>query len=264
MGLATVTGTVLAQRARRGDVRAELARLADACAIEIVTENPTFPVESKHGVINGKPARQATFQSYAQLFVPEWSLYPPELVRRAKLKRIVFCEELTFAEQRRGAIPDYEHDTLYFDVTARGSNSPSYRRKVIHHEFFHVIDYADDGLVYEDKTWAALNPPDFKYGDGGRAAQGNENMSVLTDKRPGFLNLYSTTGVEEDKAEMFANLLVDFAYVERRTRKDEVLLAKAERMRTLLAEFCPDMNDEFWKTVRAVKRNNDRPEESER
>ena len=251
-----------AQRAPRADVGAELARLAEKYAIEIVTDGATFPVKTEHGVVDGKPAKRAAIAAYATLFIPEFSLYPPELVKRAQLKRIVLCDELTFADQRRGAIPEYGSDTLYLDVS-RGNYSPSYLRKVIHHEFFHIVDYKDDGEVYADEQWAALNAPGFKYGGGGKSAQGESNASILTDKVPGFLTTYATTGVEEDKAELFANLLVDFAYVEKRARKDKVLAAKAERMRELLAAFCPEMNAAFWDTVRAKTRNNDRPEPRE-
>ncbi len=62
---------------------------------------------------------------------------------------VVRARELTFAGQRRNAIPDFEHDTLYLDVS-RGAYSKSYFRKVIHHEFFHIIDYRDDGSLYND------------------------------------------------------------------------------------------------------------------
>jgi hypothetical protein len=251
-----------AQRAPRKDVGAELARLAERYAIDIVADAPAFPVKTEHGVVDGKPAKHAALQAYATLFIPEFSLYPPDLVKRAQLKRIVLCEDLTFADQRRGAIPEYGSDTLYLDVS-RGNYSPSYLRKVIHHEFFHIIDYKDDGKVYADEQWAALNAPGFKYGGGGKSAQGEQNASILTDKVPGFLTMYATTGVEEDKAEMFANLLVNFANVEKRGRKDKILAAKAERMRELLTEFCPEMNEAFWNTVRTMKRNNDRPEARE-
>jgi hypothetical protein len=60
--------------------------------------------------------------------------------------------------------------------------------------------------------------------------------------------------VEEDKAEVFANLIVDFAYVEVRAKKDRVLNAKVERMKELLVKFCPAMNDELWDKVRKLKR----------
>ena len=81
--------------------------------------------------------------------------------------------------------------------------------------------------------------------------------SILTDKYSGFLNYYSTTGVEEDKAEVFANLIVDPAYVENRIKNDAVLRAKVKMMQKLLRSFCPDVNAAFWKRVRLMKRSHD-------
>ncbi len=232
-----------------------LAKTARAYGIEVVTTDPTFPVKTNHGKIDGKAADKKEIRVYGALFVAEFELYPPDLVTRAKLKRVVFCDELSFAGQRRNAIPDYENDTLYLDVV-RGNSNRTYMRKVLHHEFFHIIDYRDDGLVYEDERWANLNPPDFKYDrGGGKGAQGVADTSVLTDKYPGFLNHYSTTGVEEDKAEVFANLIVDVSDVADRAKKDKVLAAKVERMKELLTEFCPEMNQQFWTKVEKVKRD---------
>lgn len=232
-----------------------LAKLAKTYKIEIVTTAPTFPVQTAHGKIEGKAAGKKDVENYSGLFVAEFGLYPPDLIKRSKLKRVVLCDELSFAGQRRNAIPDYENDTLYLDVV-RGKENKTYVRKVIHHEFFHIIDYRDDGQVYEDERWAKLNPADFKYDrGGGTGAQGTADTSVLTDKYPGFLNHYSTTGAEEDKAEVFANLIVDGAYVADRAKKDKVLAAKVERMKELLAKFCPEMSDKFWAKVDKIKRD---------
>jgi hypothetical protein len=231
----------------------ELEKLAGCYNIEVVTADPALPVKTWHGTIDGRRADKKALQEYAGLFVPEFSLYPADLVKRARLRRVVLCRHLSFAGQRRNAVPDYEHDTLYLDVS-RGTHSKAYLRKVIHHEFFHIIDYRDDGSVYRDERWASLNPPGFKYGRGGRAAQDLRETSVLTSRYAGFLNHYSTTAVEEDKAEVFANLVVDPAYVEGRAQKDRVLKAKTERMKELLAAFCPEMNGRFWEKVRGMKR----------
>ena len=231
----------------------ELEKIARAYKIEIVAVDPVFPVKTTHGLIEGKKVVGPELQNYITLFAPEFTLYPRELLQRSQLKRVVLCTELSFAGQRRNAIPDFEHDALYLEAS-RGAYNKSYMRKVIHHEFFHIIDYRDDGSVYQDERWAALNPEDFKYGNGGQAVQDVHTTSLLTKKFPGFLNHYSTTGVEEDKAEMFANLIVDRDYVEDRARTDKVIEAKVERMRVLLAAFCPEMNDEFWKKVRQTKR----------
>jgi hypothetical protein len=204
-------------------------------------------------MIDGKAATQIELQGYTSLFATEFAIYPPDLLQRSQLKRVVLCGELAFAGQRRNAIPDFEHDTLYLDVS-RGAYSKPYLRKVIHHEFYHIIDYRDDGSVYRDERWAALNPDNFKYGTGGRTAQDLKETSALTNKYPGFLNHYSTTGVEEDKAEIFANLIVDPEYVETRAINEHVINAKVERMKDQLAKFCPEMNNEFWERVRKIKR----------
>lgn len=223
-----------------GDVSGELEKVARAYQIEIVSADPVFPVKTLHGLIEGKGAEGKELESYVGLFASEFMLYPTDFVKRSGLKRVVLCKELSFAGQRRNAIPDYEHDVLYLDVS-RGTCSKDYLRAVIHHEFFHIIDYRDDGLVYKDERWTALNLAEFKYGSGGRNAQDLQETSVLTDRFPGFLNHYSTTAVEEDKAEVFANMIVNPVYVGDRGKKDVVLRAKVERMRALLVDFCPDM-----------------------
>ena len=214
--------------------------------IKIVSADPVFPVKTFYGAIDGKAAVADDLRNYSRLFAAEFSLYALSLVKKTRLKRVIFCRTLSFAGQRRTAIPDFEHDDLYFDVES-GKADPIYLRKVIHHEFFHIVDLRDDGKLYEDERWKNLNPSEFKYGTGGKNAQNVSDTATLTEKYPGFLNHYSTTGVEEDKAEVFANLIVDAVYVAQRAQTDRVLSAKAERMKELVAEFCAEMDGAFWR-----------------
>lgn len=249
-----LAGALCAGDKAPADALAELEKIAATYKIDIVTADVGLPVKTFHGLIDGKSSGTRELAAYARLFAAEWALYPPDFIKRSQLTRVVLCTELTFAGQRRNAVPDFEHNVLYLDV-ARGTYSRPYLRKVIHHEFFHIVDLRDDSNLYQDERWEGLNRADFKYGSGGKNAQGLAQTSVLTDKYPGFLNHYSTTGVEEDKAEVFANLIVDPGYVEDRARKDRVLEAKIKRMRKLLADFCPDLNDDFWEKVRTRKRS---------
>ncbi|MGZ8844818.1 MAG: putative zinc-binding metallopeptidase, partial [Pyrinomonadaceae bacterium] len=230
------------------DAAAKFSTIAQAYHIEIITGAMTFPVKTTYGLIEGKPAERKDLENYSGVFASEFTVYPTSLVKLSRLKRIVICIELSFAGQRRNAIPDFEHDTLYLDPS-RGSYSPTYMRKVMHHEFFHIIDYLDDGELYQDERWSSLNPPGFKYGTGGINAQSLSSSSLTTDQFPGFLNYYSTTGVEEDKAELFAFLIVDPRYIEQRIKSDAVVRAKVKFMMELLHTFCPELNDEFWKKV---------------
>jgi hypothetical protein len=227
--------------------------VAKRYGLTIVTVEPRFPVQMKTGEIDGGAAAKADVESYAAIFNFEWSLYPPELIKKTRLKTIVFCKDLSFARQRRTAVPDFEHDVLYLDVV-RGRDDDRYVRKVIHHEFFHLIDLRDDGKLYEDDRWAGLNPPGFKYGMGGAKLQDDPTVTSTGRDAPGFLNRYAASGVEEDKAEIFAHMMVEPKAMAARAKNDKYVRAKLERMRELLAEFTPKMDEAFWERVEKAER----------
>jgi len=213
--------------------------------LSVVCEAPRFPVVSKLGRIEGKPAQKSDLDSYGILLAEEWNRYPVELVAKTGLKRIILCQDLAYNGQKRTAIPDFIHDDLYLDVS-RGRYNEGYVRKVIHHEYFHIIDWRDDGQLYRDPIWAALNPPGFHYGAGGAAVQNDSTVSLLTDTLPGFLTKYSASGVEEDKAELFAHVLVEPETVAKRAEKDPVLAAKVARLKELLQSYVPSLTAAFW------------------
>ncbi len=221
--------------------------------IDIVSQSVRFPVKTTHGDITGSEAPARDAGSYASLFVCEWSMYPRELVKKTGLRCVVFCKDLSFAGQPRTAIPDFEHDTLYLDVT-RGRHDENYVRKVIHHEFFHIVDLKDDGRVYEDERWGRLNPPGFRYGPGGAKFQNDPTATTTGKDLPGFMNRYATAGVEEDKAEMFAHMMVEPQRVAARIEADKYVRAKVERMREIMAAFSPQAGDDFWTAVIKAER----------
>ncbi len=249
LSAALLAAPLSAQESRAPD----LDSLGKNYGIRIVTASPRFPVEMNTGKIDGSAAAKTEVESYAALFAFEWSFYPPELVRKTRLKSVVFCKDLTFAGQRRTAVPDFEHNVLYLDVV-RGRNNDRYKRKVIHHEFFHVIDLRDDDHLYEDERWAKLNPSGFKYGPGGINLQNDPTVTDPKKDTPGFLNRYATSGVEEDKAEVFAHLMVEPKEMADRAAKDKYLRAKIERMKELLSSFTPRAGADFWKKVENAER----------
>ena len=143
-------------------VDSKLAQLAAEYRVDIVDKNIGFPIRIPAGSITGKPADAADLESYGPILIEEFGKYPVELILKTRLKRIVLCAELAYEGQKRNAVPDFANNTLFLDVATAKSNQ-RYLRKVIHHEYFHMIDYADDGSVYSDKIWAALNSDEFKY-----------------------------------------------------------------------------------------------------
>ena len=238
-----------------GDIDTQAARLAKDYRISVVVAQPTFPVKTLHGEIAGREAKPNHLKSYVPILASEWSLYPPELIQRTGLRRIILCQSLSFAGQLRTAIPDFENSDLYLDVE-RGRYAERYVRLVIHHEFYHLIDYRDDGSLYADEKWVALNPVGFKYGRGGKNAQSDATVSLLNNDQPGFLNRYATTGVEEDKAEIFAHLIVNPQKLDERTKSDAIVADKARRMKELLQKFCPQVDGRFWESAAKRERPN--------
>ena len=102
------------------------------------------------------------------------------------LRRVIFCEDLAGSLGPAGGIASHDHD-LYIDIG--GSRwSKLYTGTVIHHEFFHILDFAMHARVgvrrgLPDKIWEGLNPPEFKYG---RVAFGPKN-NPLDFTQKGFL-----------------------------------------------------------------------------
>lgn len=233
--------------------RAILEGLGAHYSLKVEAVAPSFPIKLTSGEISGTPAPNVELDRYIPILVKEFSLYPKELVAKLGLKRIVLCENLAFAGQLRAAVPDWEHDTLYLD-TSRGKSNRMYQVRVLHHELYHMIDYKDDGEVYRDKEWSALNAEGFKYGTGGALAQNTAGTGVATDQYPGFINHYGTTGVEEDKAEVFAYMVAEASYLDTRIASDTVLRSKVNRMKALMSKFCAQVGPEFWQKASGLSR----------
>jgi len=233
-----------------------LPELENRLAIRIVTAGEPFPVKNSYGPIDGRDAPPEALAAYLPLLASEFNLYPASFVRRSGVKRIVLCTELKFSGQRWNAVPDYDHDTLYLEVV-RGNHDPIYQRRVIHHDFFHFVDWQDDGEVDRDPAWSALNPQGFRYGLGGAAAQNDPRGQLLDPTLVGFVDRYAQSAVEEDKAELFAALVVCGESTVRRAERDEILASKIRMLRANCLAFCPEIDERFWKQTRLLRRGGD-------
>ncbi|MBX3114372.1 MAG: hypothetical protein KF836_07375 [Fimbriimonadaceae bacterium] len=223
-----------------------LSELGTQYGFEVEVPTSTVSWQGQGYTVKGEPTSQDALEKYTQLFANEWKLYPVSFVKKAKVFKITFCVSLSLNNQFRAAVPSYDADRMFYD-TAAGAYNSNYQRNVVHHEYFHMVDQREKRL-YTDPEWASLNPPDFKYGSGG-AQMRTSGAGSLTDKIPGFLTLYGTSGVEEDKAELFAHMIVDGEFVANRAKLDPVLNKKIGLLKKRLTEFDSSMGDLFWKKI---------------
>ncbi len=255
---------------------AVLDELMARYAVEIAMPDKPFCVRSEHArrtaSIEGGPATSEDAAWYIPLFAQEFGFYPPLLVRRMQLRRIVLCggiffstqphpwfvwfsrrlglkkEPLSLVNERFGGLPGFDHD-CYFDVTGVGEDE-EYIRKTIHHELYHIVQQRQFGSS-GDPGWSALNRPGFTYGPGGMASRRDPTFWVTPTEEwgNGFLNHYSMSAPEEDQAEIFAHLLTEPARVAERIRTDDILRKKVERLKASLERICPAVNARFWQRV---------------
>jgi hypothetical protein len=219
-----------------------------ASTYRVKIEEITKPLEWKGSGywVRANAANAEQLSAYVPTFVKEWSLYPPSYVEKAKVSRIVFGIDLSVDDQKRAAVPAFDGDTMYYDPVL-GSYNLHYQRIVIHHEFFHMVDERMK-LLRRDKEWSKLNPEGFKYGGGGKSMR-TSGVGELTDTIPGFLTPYATSAIEEDKAELFAHMVIDGPYVKDRAGKDPVLAAKIALLKQRLVKFDSGMGEDFWKKI---------------
>ncbi len=257
-------GNVERRSASPDDIAAEAAaaasaemlveKLAKKYALTIVVAQPQFPVKTAYGPIEGRQATQEAINHFVPILAGEWNLYPAELIKKTGLRRIILCEKLSYAGERRTAIPDFEHLDYYLDVREARYDEP-YERHCIHQQLFYLIDWCQGGYPYSDDGWSALNPKGFKYGTGGENAQGDYTAVMTDDSLPGFMNKYSMTGVEEDKAEMYAYMVVEINTVEKRAATDKVIRAKMQRIKEILDKVCSKVDESFWDEARKLNRS---------
>ncbi|HWA09276.1 MAG TPA: hypothetical protein VG838_07505 [Opitutaceae bacterium] len=248
---AAVLAWTLMLAAARGSVLFEQVKkeYADKAGIELLAGGESFPVDTAYGRIDGTNAGANDIDLFLYMFRKEFGKYPPELLKLSGLKRIVFCSDLLRDGARRSGIAVSDSETIYLNVRS-GVFSERFRRKLMHHEFFHIIDFASFGFE-RDTEWEALNPPGTTYNPAAANAAGHGPSSDVTHPAPGFLTRYSLADSREEKAELFSNLMFNDLQARDFIKRDGVLTLKVELMKARLAKFCPQLDAGFW--ARAIQ-----------
>ena len=232
------------------DLQRRLAPLGRQFGIAFVF--PREPKPAGRGSYSYEPiadARSEIADRYVDLFIEEFGKYPTDFIRASKLKRVIFVQGLTIGQQKRAAFPDTRGEDLLFDVTS--AQNERYARHVVHHEFYHMLEDDWNGSAYyKDPNWSLLNEAQFQYGAGGAAYQ-TGSVWEFNHPKTGFINIYATSGLEEDKAEIWAVMFVaeNWRMIEPMLASDPVLRAKVSYMREFARSKSPTMSIDFWSEV---------------
>ena len=168
--------------------------------------------------------------------------YPKTFFERSKMRFLVVCGALSAADGGRpGAIPNAALGVLVMDLSYRRSLA-GYRAG-LHHELYHMFDYALDG-GFVDPDWARLNPLGFRYRGHGRLYR--NASSQLGSGGRGFVTEYAQAAVEEDKAELVRALITEAKKTKQLARQDAILRQKIDRLKTELEQH-GGLDGRFWR-----------------
>ncbi len=232
------------------ETQLELEALQARFGISIVTQDVPSVLEAFNSPLRGSSPGSGPLNRYVSWLGEQLSSYPEEAFSCARIDQIVLSSNLRVVGERprgdrslstsgdsRSAFPAASDRALVLDIDTR--TNVRYQARVLHHEFFHLLDYSIQGSRSEDPEWAALNPRDFTYGSGGeRTSRFIAYFPPLLEE-PGFLTAYGTMSLAEDKAELFSLLKTEPELVHRRRANDPFVDAKTRLLISRLNEECP-------------------------
>jgi hypothetical protein len=220
------------------------AALRSSLGVELLAASRAFRLDLLTGPLTGSPPDEATVRAVSELVRAELSRYPRAFFGASRLRRVILCADLHEGSLAIPSLPNY-HATLLLDV---GSSS-EFLKRLLHHELFHFVDYADDDQLQRDPEWEKLNDHFFSYGSGGRFLREPGSARFEPDGR-GFVSKYSRSALEEDKAEIFAFLMTKPRAMAELAERDRVVATKILRVKSQVIRLLPALDERFWTTLR--------------
>jgi hypothetical protein len=120
---------------------------------------------------------------------------PDAALARLRLRYVVLCAGIDAAGQTVGGLPSAQHGLLMLDA----GDGPSLPHRTLH-ELYHLLEYRSGGIG--DSEWTG------QFGGYSNRYPGLLTKTPLGSGKPGFVTSYGETHPHEDRAELFAHMLL--------------------------------------------------------
>ncbi len=204
--------------------------------------------------------------AFLRILDEEWRRYPKGFFRRSGLRGVVLVRRLFHRDLALNGLYDVRRHVMAFDLFRRFHNERALRHG-IHHEIFHMIEalscHAHPRGVAPlhtpgvcrglgDGEWEALNTPGFRYERRRFRTPPKDRPNRFSEVQAGFATPYGTWSVQEDKAEIFACLMVPSQHrlLLQWARKDGILEKKIRAVEREVSTIVPEMDAAFWDRLR--------------
>lgn len=159
-----------------------------------------------------------TAQQAGTVVAKAFKTLPDAAIDKARLRYIVLCSQVHAGDQEIGGFPVPPLDLLMLSTTG---GTYALQHKTLH-ELFHLFEYRFG--VIDDPAWLS------RFGEGYRHGYANGTDTTLGSGGAGFVNQYATISPSEERAELFANLLLARSALETHIirQRDELLREKVD------------------------------------
>ncbi|MBI4243897.1 MAG: hypothetical protein HY606_07390 [Planctomycetes bacterium] len=250
------------------ELEAKIKKLEDKFRLKILYKGVPAPTGESYVIEEGSGMEDnARVSKVLSGIDVAFSRYPLELIKLAGISSIAVVKKLEGPERVAPEMADYGNHVLYFNCSIVAfdpiQNKIDYVlfwTYIAHHGFGHMIDYAIKGASSsDDAEWKKLNDSGVDYGSGAWGVKEHDAMCFVHPAK-GFVNKYSMSSMQEDKAEIFTSLFMREIYlrVSEWAVSDKALERKLNYMKGLLSAKCEKLDQNFWNktlNVAGLKKN---------
>ena len=197
-----------------------------------------------------EPSEYGELGRFLKIFEEELNKYPQDFFRRGRILNVVFVKRHFFGEKPVEGLYDIKRHSILIDFSRSRGNTAKQRRN-IHHELFHMIEIESRREGREALGWKDTNPPGFRYGEENQRLRGGNIFNALAPAIPGFATEYATTAPEEDRAEIFASMMMPRSHVLllKWAERDQYLAKKMSLLKDFLTDYDSRCNQAFWDKI---------------
>jgi hypothetical protein len=186
------------------------------------------------------PANEDHVRYFLSTVETELARYPRPVLARAPFERLLLTRNITMHDRDWGGLARVEERTIVLGVGCPCPTCRAAARQTLHHEVFHMLDVAISGRSWSASSWRDLNAADFSYFgyDGWPSSPAD-----------GFVRGYSMAHESEDRADVFAELMVNGASFAPRVAADPILRAKVDWLVRAVHGQYPELDEELRRSL---------------
>jgi hypothetical protein len=236
------------------EIQADLRRIEQKWGITVLwtpgSPAPPMPAKVRLVYSNFTDKKIVQFKAFVRMLREELDMYPEAIVSRLGFGNIYILDEFTYrdvklAGQSFSWIPKPAVAYGLNSFKPEDASSRAFFGRTTHHEVFHAMERQftrSVGALF-GANWDALNEPGFNYriGPNSVGAEGQPTHTKDNAGRNGFAEPYGMNIATDDRATMYARIMVADKVFYGRLATDPILLAKSR----LLQEFFRNIRQEL-------------------